>query len=135
MDITPTQFQFNSKHLGLFMSILIPNCKISREITGDVKHTSLQFEKSSLDYFFHLLETIEQLTDADRIAAVARFEALDPAAFTAIYDVLLTAHYSAPETQARIRALADAGPREPSPHFDPSLLDQVIATQAGKRRL
>jgi hypothetical protein len=34
-----------------------------------------------------------------------------------------------------VNRMAEAGPREASPHFDTSLLQQVIATKAGLRRL
>lgn len=82
-----------------------------------------------------LLSDLQAATQGERAPLIAEFEVAHPVLFQRLYGDLLAAYYSAPETAARIRDMADAGPREPSPHFDPSLLDAVITNQSGRRRL
>ncbi|WP_172122014.1 hypothetical protein [Devosia sp. 919] len=82
-----------------------------------------------------LLSDIAGLDRAAATAEVAKFEREHPELFGRLYDGVLVAHYSAAGTQEQVRELANRGPREPSTQFDPPLLDRVIATQAGKRRL
>ena len=74
------------------------------------------------------------LADADA-AALTRAEQAAPERFRALLAAVYRAYYTTPAAQAVIAALANAAPREPSSYFDESLLAQVIATQAGKRRL
>jgi hypothetical protein len=66
--------------------------------------------------------------------ALTKAEAGDPKAFARLYRALCDAYYASPSVLDRVAELSEAGPHEPSPHFDTSLLDKVIATQAGKGR-
>lgn len=66
------------------------------------------------------------------IAAVERAECLD---FARLLTAVHRAYYTAPAVLDIIRTLADSGPREASPLFDPTLVQHVLATKAGQRRL
>ena len=65
---------------------------------------------------------------------LAETERREPARFRRLLAAVYRAYYTTPAVQAVVTALANAGPREPSAHFDDSLVARVIATQAGKRR-
>jgi hypothetical protein len=135
MDTSQIQledYDFNRKYLDIFIELLIP------ESSSSVNSLSLlgsKFDEDGMEPFRHLLDTLATVPADARIETVTAFERDHPTLFAALYERLLTAYYSAPATQARIRALADAGPREPSPHFDPALVAEVVAHQRGKRRL
>ena len=45
------------------------------------------------------------------------------------------AYYTTSAVQSVIRDLAESGPREPSPDFDDSMLEQVRAHRRGQRRI
>jgi hypothetical protein len=68
-------------------------------------------------------------------SALARHEQEEPQAFAALLTAVHRAYYTSRPVLAAVRALADAGPREPSPHFDATLVAHVMATQRGRRRL
>jgi hypothetical protein len=70
-----------------------------------------------------------------RTAVIAAIEAAEPVAFQALLTAAYRAYYTALKVLEAVTMLADAGPREPSPHFDPALVATVLATEAGKRRL
>ena len=70
-----------------------------------------------------------------RVALVAKLEHDTPELFGHVLAALYDAYYNTPAAHAEIVRLAEAGPREPSPHFDPSLVATVVATGAGRRRL
>jgi hypothetical protein len=72
---------------------------------------------------------------ANRTAHLQSSEAAEPARFERTLGALYRAYYTSATTLAAVEALAEAGPREASPHFDPDLVKQVLATQAGQRRL
>jgi hypothetical protein len=76
------------------------------------------------------------LSLADATAAqLAIIEQDEPARFRRLLEAVYRAYYTTPAVQAIVTELANAGPREPSPHFDETLVARVIATQAGRRRL
>jgi len=87
----------------------------------------------------HSLATLEQkmkgLALAERAPAIAAWETAAPQAFAQLLRTAHRSYYTAPRVLASITALADAGPRETSPQFDPTLVAQVVATSAGRRRL
>ena len=96
---------------------------------------------------------LEQLSDHDRIWTVQKarrvssespsarpnsLEAIalaEPETFQRVLKALYGTYYTATRVVAQVRELASSGPREPSSSFDPTLLNKVIRTQAGKRRL
>ncbi|NGP18813.1 hypothetical protein [Devosia aurantiaca] len=117
----------DDESLRFLVSLLIPTSRIDR--LEDLMIAAENPEVAAL---------LTSLKGLDRDAAtklVADFEREQSAAFAAFYDAVLVAHYSSQAAQTNIRALADRGPREVSGKFDPALLRQVVATQAGKRRL
>jgi hypothetical protein len=67
-----------------------------------------------------------------RVDAVRRLEQQAPEEFARILSALYGIYYTSPAAQARVRQIAEAGPREPSPHFDPTLVMRVRTTQAGR---
>jgi hypothetical protein len=78
---------------------------------------------------------IAGLTPEGRVAAMQALEQGEPGVFNRVLGALYAAYYTTPAVHALVNRLAEAGPREASPHFDTSLLQQVIATKAGLRRL
>ena len=70
-----------------------------------------------------------------RVIALKEIEHVDPSCFARLLSQTHRAYYTAPDVHEVVRVLADAGPREPSPLFDPGLVEKVLATNAGKRRL
>ncbi len=66
---------------------------------------------------------------------LAHIEAREPSRFRRMLEAVHRAYYTTPAVQAIVAQLANAGPREPSPHFNESLVARVIAAQAGRRRL
>jgi len=80
------------------------------------------------------LDWVLSLAAADR-AALAAVEAGEPARFRRLLAAVHRAYYTTPAVQAIVAQLANAGPREQSPHFDESLVARVVATQAGRRRM
>src|SRR5262249_46855152 len=67
---------------------------------------------------------------ADASAAdLAAAERAAPARFRRLIEAAYRAYYTTPAAQAVVVALANAGPREASPHFDESLVARVVATQ------
>jgi hypothetical protein len=80
------------------------------------------------------LAWIDAQSDAT-VADLAALERAEPQRFRRMLEAVYRAYYTTPAAQAIVVALANAGPREPSPYFDESLVAKVIATQAGRRRL
>jgi hypothetical protein len=70
-----------------------------------------------------------------RAAHLATVEQREPEQFQVMLRAAYRAYYTTPSVQARIVALANAGPREASQHFDETLVARVIATRSGQRRL
>jgi enoyl-CoA hydratase/carnithine racemase len=71
----------------------------------------------------------------DHTQAIARWEQSHRDAFGLVLKAAHRAYYTAPVVATAVAALANAGPREASLQFDIDLVQQVIATGAGKRRL
>ena len=70
-----------------------------------------------------------------RVAAMQALQQEAPDGFGRVLAALYAAYYNTAAAHEQVRRLAEAGPQEASPHFDTSLLRQVIATQAGRRRI
>ncbi len=68
-------------------------------------------------------------------SALAYREQEESQAFAALLTAVHRAYYTAPRVLGAVRALADSGPREPSPHFNSTLVAPVIAAERGRRRL
>lgn len=86
-------------------------------------------------WFLALSAQVAATPAADRAALLQSVEAAEPARFERALGALYRAYYTSALTLAAVAALAEAGPHEPSPYFDPDLVRQVLATQAGRRRL
>ena len=71
----------------------------------------------------------------ERATRVAALEQAEPGLFGRVLAAVYEAYYNSPAAHAEVVRLAEAGPTEPSPFFDPVLVDQVLATGAGRRRL
>lgn len=74
-----------------------------------------------------LAARIADVRPNDREGALRAAEAGAPDAFRALITAVNAAYYTAPAVSARVRDLANAGPREPSPHVDPTLVAGVLA--------
>lgn len=81
-----------------------------------------------------LADRVAPLPCPDATEAVRSFAAAEPEAFQTALGALTDAYYTAAALQPILRALAQAGPPDPDPHFDEALLAQVRARQAGRRR-
>jgi len=75
------------------------------------------------------------LPDKDRIEAIALWENSDPDSFGVVLKAAHRAYYTAPRVATAVQTLANAGPREASLQFDIDLVQQVIASDVGRRRL
>ena len=75
------------------------------------------------------------LGSGDRVAAMQAWEGAADGPFSRMLHALYAIYYTTPAVHAVIERLADRGPQEASDVFDETLLQQVIRTQAGKRRL
>ncbi len=78
--------------------------------------------------------TMTDLSDMAGNAAIKAWEQAAPTDFAAVLCAVDRAYYTAPAVIEVVTALANAGPREPEPYFDPDLVRQVVTTGAGKRR-
>lgn len=129
----------NTSTLSILHCELIPECTNTSVYSQFVELYSEQIANTLNEVDTNSLkEALDSISSADisaRPALIAAFEAAHPALFKRLYGDLITFFYSTEEAQKRIRALAEAAPREASAHFDPALLDAVIANQSGKRRL
>jgi hypothetical protein len=130
---------FNASNLAILHSELIPECTNTAGYSQFAELYSKQiagiFNEADTNSLKEALNSISSADISARPALIAAFEAAHPALFKRLYGDLITFFYSTEEAQKRTRALADAAPREASAHFDPALLDAVIANQSGKRRL
>jgi hypothetical protein len=129
----------NKSNIKSLHSELIPDCCDTASYDdfyqSYIDDVIRDLPKNARELFDALLGSLALTAGPARTAAVAAFEAAHPALFRRLYVDLITYFYSTPEAAERVRALADAAPREPSPHFDPALLTAVIENQRGKRRL
>lgn len=82
-----------------------------------------------------LARELAQLPPHSRIEAARAEEARSPARFARAVQAVYRVYYTSAPVLAVVAALADEGPREPSPVFDETLVAKVKATQAGQRRL
>ncbi len=71
----------------------------------------------------------------ERATLMRSLERTDPATFAALVNQLYDAYYNSPAAHAQVLRLAEAGPRDPCPQFDPALVETVVASRAGQRRL
>jgi hypothetical protein len=119
----------HNRDLAPLLDLLIPgDARWPSASRAGVTATMLEAEldDATFDWVLSLAATVPALT------AIAQRE---PARFRRLLEAVYRAYYTTAAAQAVITALANAGPREPSAHFDESLVSRVIATQAGKRRL
>ena len=130
---------FNASNLAILHSELIPDSTNTAGYSQFVELYSIQIADIHNEADTNSLkEALDSISSADisaRPTLITAFEAAHPTLFKRLYGDLITFFYSTEEAQKRNRALADAAPREASAHFDPALLDAVIANQSGKRRL
>lgn len=137
--IPNSDLDFNASNLSTLHSELIPECTNTTGYSQFIELYSEQIADTLNEANTNSLkEALNSISSADisaRPVLVAAFEAAQPALFKRLYSDLITFFYSTEEAQKRTRALAEAAPREASAHFDPALLDAVIANQSGKRRL
>lgn len=134
-----TEMQYKStERVAELINILIPGVEsrwpsaFSSIIEIDHLYESLGTEA---DYIKILAADIADLPTDAREEAVAAREATDGAIFQRMLAVLYRLYYTSPPVLAVVAALADAGPREPSAHVDPTLVAQVLARRPGQRRL
>jgi hypothetical protein len=69
-----------------------------------------------------------------RVPLLQSLERAEPAMFASLLSALYDAYYNSAAAHAQVVRLAEAGPLEPSPHFDTSLLETVVKTKAGRAR-
>ena len=80
-------------------------------------------------------QALDHLAPEVRFEAIKAVEQTQSHRFARLLSVAHRAYYNAPSVFDIIRILADSEPREPSPIFDPSLVQRVLATKALPRRL
>ena len=128
----------NKVNITLFHEELIPSCAESALYDNYaceyVRLLIDQLPTELAEILDEFLYGLGRCTASTRYACAAAFEGKHPALFRRLYGDLLTHFYSTPKAAERVRVLTDSAPREPSPHFDPTLLSAVIQHQRGKRR-
>lgn len=77
----------------------------------------------------------EPLSATQATALLERLAAEHPQDARSLAGAVYRAYYTTPAVQSVIRDLAEAGPREASPDFDDSMLEQVRAHRRGQRRI
>lgn len=92
-------------------------------------------DRATLEWINALAASLAECAPDAHVSALAEVERREPDSFARMVRAAYRAYYTTPDVQALIAALANAGPREASPHFDESLVAHVIATTAGQRRL
>ncbi len=75
------------------------------------------------------------ITASTASALLARLATEHPPDARAVTEAVYRAYYTTPAVQSVIRDLAESGPREASPDFDDSMLEQVRAHRRGQRRI
>lgn len=96
------------------------------------------FAELSADDAAWLLEFARRLAASPRetrAAIAAQAERDRPEPFARSVQVLYRLYYTSDAVRRFVAALADAGPREASQNFDPTLLTRVVARKSGQRRL
>lgn len=78
---------------------------------------------------------LSAMQPGERIAFLKEKEQAEAATFSALLSAAHRAYYSAPLVLGAVRRIADAAPREASALFDPTLVQNVMARGAGKRRM
>ena len=81
------------------------------------------------------IQSIAVVAPTSRVPAMQALEQAEPAKFGGVLKALCGAYYAAPAVHEQVRILAERGPRESCAYFDTDLLQQVIETQAGLRRM
>ncbi|MET0746012.1 MAG: hypothetical protein ABWY78_21760 [Microvirga sp.] len=116
-------------------------------ITGNVHWPSASVAVSNVDIFLMRMSESDRqwaidcanelvkLPSQARRSFIEAIERDERDAFRRMLKALYEAYYTSPQVIERVRAFAMSGPSEPSPIFDGSLVQNVIRTQAGKRRL
>jgi hypothetical protein len=136
MDVEPSERQINSKSLFLLTDILIPGHEPAWPAASRVlSDPALLVPPQDRELVMALCEELERAAVANRRELVAAFERDHGAVFGRLLRAVYRAYYASGAVMTRVRDIADSAPRETSPHFDPSMLERVMTTQAGKRRL
>lgn len=136
MDIDSKSQNINDKSLKSLYNILIPEDdfawpEASTIGTELIENLAPEDQKILVEFCTKL----DGLDPARQVEKTRQFEQGHPALFGRVLKAVYAAYYTNPNVLERVRQLAEAAPREPSPHFDPSLLAQVRANEPGKRRL
>ena len=124
--------------MEVFCDILIPcNAEWPSASTalGDIAPETLGQVEEDAVWLREKSEILAQAPKASRAAMMLDLERSDPEVFGRVVSALYGAYYTSAAAHACVGRLASASPHEESPYFDPALLERVIATKAGLRRL
>lgn len=127
----------DARRVQRLFDILIPGSEdwpVPSEALPDVDLVLNDLSAADHEALDRLLTRIAEDTEA-AVAAIREFERTHTEAFARVLSALYSAYYGSPAVKGRIAALAEVGPREASAAFDPALVQTVLRTQAGKRRL
>ncbi len=119
----------HNRDLAGLLDVLIPgDARWPSASAAGVTVAAIEAESdaATVDWALSLAAAVPELTAAEK---------REPERFRRLLAAVYRAYYTTRAVQDVVAALANAGPREPSPHFDTRLLARVIATQAGRRRL
>jgi hypothetical protein len=94
-----------------------------------------EFGERDASWLLRIAAEVAARPEAERPDALRSVERAEPLAFERLVSAFFRVYYTSGPVLAAVETLADAGPRETSPHFDPALVMQVLATRAGQRRL
>jgi len=113
------------------LTLLVPGDGSNWPAAGDVV-TPTQIDivdDAAAALLASLAATIRDAGPAAASRALTEAEARAPAEFEAMLRAIYAAYYTSEPVQAAVSRLAEAGPRESSPHFDDALLAHSTATR------
>ncbi len=137
-NIAPTLTEIPRIAFAAFCDVLLPGEEHWPAASVAVGSLDLVWEAvqpADRTWLRNAAETIAAQPLDARPAAMAALELLEPGCFGRVLALLYAVYYSTTLVHEQVAALARSGPREPSGAFDTTLLQHVIATQAGRPRV
>lgn len=134
----PTSIKSGEDRLHELMDVLItgnvhwPCASIA---ISDTEDFLVRMSERDQEWVINCAKELGEVPSQMRRSALEAVERDEREPFRRLLKALYEAYYTSPRVIERVKAFAMSGPSEPSPVFDGSLVQNVIRTQAGKRRL
>jgi hypothetical protein len=102
---------------------------------SDTEDFLTRMSERDQEWVFNFAKELGAVPSHMQRSALEAVERDERETFRRVLKALYEAYYTSPRVIERVKAFAMSGPNEPSPIFEGSLVQNVIRTQAGKRRL